>query len=197
MSNSVTPWTVAHQAPLSMGFSRQEYWSGYSLLQGIFPVQGSNSGFQHCRQPWLFFRTQNLSLLWVVLRRKAKAHRERGLPPPITVLSTNASWRLGSWDFKKNSEGSYFLVQRRMQRPSKKMQFYGPSSPECCNKHFLNSVLNPGTFLSRTSWQSLFLEPSQALQRSLLSLEPAKGMVYTCASCVSGETSPRFWLRGS
>ena len=29
MSNSfVTPWTVAHQAPLSMGFSRQEHWSG-------------------------------------------------------------------------------------------------------------------------------------------------------------------------
>ena len=26
--NCVTPWTVAHQAPLSMGFSRQEYWSG-------------------------------------------------------------------------------------------------------------------------------------------------------------------------
>ena len=24
----VTPWTVAHQAPLSMGFFRQEYWSG-------------------------------------------------------------------------------------------------------------------------------------------------------------------------
>ena len=23
-----TPWTVAHQAPLFMGFSRQEYWSG-------------------------------------------------------------------------------------------------------------------------------------------------------------------------
>ena len=22
-------WTVAHQAPLSMGFSRQEYWSGF------------------------------------------------------------------------------------------------------------------------------------------------------------------------
>ena len=24
----VTPWTIAHQAPLSMGISRQEYWSG-------------------------------------------------------------------------------------------------------------------------------------------------------------------------
>ena len=23
-----TPWTIAHQAPPSMGFSRQEYWSG-------------------------------------------------------------------------------------------------------------------------------------------------------------------------
>ena len=28
MSNSATLWTVAHQAPLSMGFSRQEDWSG-------------------------------------------------------------------------------------------------------------------------------------------------------------------------
>ena len=28
MSDSATPWTVAYQAPLSMGFSRQEYWSG-------------------------------------------------------------------------------------------------------------------------------------------------------------------------
>ena len=26
-----TPWTVAHQAPLSMGFARQEYWSGVPL----------------------------------------------------------------------------------------------------------------------------------------------------------------------
>ena len=25
---SATPWTVAHQAPLSIGFSRQEYWGG-------------------------------------------------------------------------------------------------------------------------------------------------------------------------
>ena len=26
-----TPWTAAHEAPLSMGFSRQEYWSGVPL----------------------------------------------------------------------------------------------------------------------------------------------------------------------
>ena len=28
MSNSTTLWTVAYQAPPSMGFSRREYWSG-------------------------------------------------------------------------------------------------------------------------------------------------------------------------
>ena len=33
----VTPWTVTHQAPLSMGFSRQEYGSG---LPGDLPKPG-------------------------------------------------------------------------------------------------------------------------------------------------------------
>ena len=35
VSDSVTPWTVEHQGPLSMEFSRQEYWSGLS-----FPTPG-------------------------------------------------------------------------------------------------------------------------------------------------------------
>jgi len=34
-----------------MGFSRPEYWSGsLSLLQGIFPTQGSNPGLPHGKQ---------------------------------------------------------------------------------------------------------------------------------------------------
>ena len=38
-----TLWTVALQAPLSMGLPGQEYWSGLPcLLQGIFPTQGLN-----------------------------------------------------------------------------------------------------------------------------------------------------------
>ena len=43
----VTPWTVAHQAPLAMEFSRQEHWNGlpcHALLQGIFLTQGLSSG---------------------------------------------------------------------------------------------------------------------------------------------------------
>ena len=44
-------WTVAHQAPLSMGFSRKNTGVGcHALLQGIFPTQGLNPGVLHCRQ---------------------------------------------------------------------------------------------------------------------------------------------------
>ena len=38
-----TPWTAAHQAPLSMGFSRQEYWSGVPL-----PSPWLNETQPHC-----------------------------------------------------------------------------------------------------------------------------------------------------
>ena len=38
MFDSATPWTVAHQAPLTMAFSRQEYWSGL-----LFPPPGDGT----------------------------------------------------------------------------------------------------------------------------------------------------------
>ena len=102
MSNSLQPCGlyIVCRAPQSMGFSRQEYWSGFPfpspgdlpnlgsepsfltspalvgvffttsttrppgkpkntgagshpLLQGIFPIQGSNQGLLHCRQIFL------------------------------------------------------------------------------------------------------------------------------------------------
>ena len=53
----MTLWTVAHQAPLSLEFSKQEYWVAcHSLLQGIFLTQGLNLGLLHCR--WILY-------LWV------------------------------------------------------------------------------------------------------------------------------------
>ena len=45
-----TPWTVADQAPLSLGFSRQEYWSGVPLLS---PAEG---GWVHvCLNVFIMF----------------------------------------------------------------------------------------------------------------------------------------------
>ena len=48
-----TLWTVALQAPLSMEFSMDKEnteLNCHSLLQGIFPTQGSNPGLPHCGQ---------------------------------------------------------------------------------------------------------------------------------------------------
>ena len=46
-----TPWTAARHAPLCMGFSRQQYWSGVPFPPpGDLPTQGSDPGLPHCRQ---------------------------------------------------------------------------------------------------------------------------------------------------
>ena len=49
-----TPWTVAHQAPMSMEFPRQEHLDSWMLgvdchflLQGTFPTQGTNLCLLH------------------------------------------------------------------------------------------------------------------------------------------------------
>ena len=43
--DSATPWTVAYQAPLSMAFPRQEYWSGWpSPSPGNLPDPGIEPG---------------------------------------------------------------------------------------------------------------------------------------------------------
>ena len=45
MSDTVIPWTVAHQAPLSVEFSRQEYWSGLPFPPpGDLPHPGIKPG---------------------------------------------------------------------------------------------------------------------------------------------------------
>jgi len=58
MSNSFEiPWTIAHQASLSMGFFTQEYWSGLLFpTSGHIPNKGSNPCllcFLPCR--WVFY----------------------------------------------------------------------------------------------------------------------------------------------
>ena len=60
--DSVTPRTVVCQAPLSMGFSRQEYWVGsHFFLQGVFLTQGSNPGLLHWQADSLHWATRKVS----------------------------------------------------------------------------------------------------------------------------------------
>ena len=85
----VTPWTVAHQAPPSMKFSRQEYWSGVPLpspiVQLLWKQYEYSSKFKHritissfqllscvrlLATPWTVARQGSLSFTnsWSLLR---------------------------------------------------------------------------------------------------------------------------------
>ena len=45
----MTPWTAAYQAPPSMGFSRQEYWSGVPLPSPLFQLASPKLVTLPCR----------------------------------------------------------------------------------------------------------------------------------------------------
>ena len=79
----VTPWTIAPQAPLFMGFSRQEYWSGLPFCSpGDLLDQGSIPGLPHCRR--VFYHLSHLGspgtgrLAWLVKSGST-------LPPGVAV----------------------------------------------------------------------------------------------------------------
>ena len=54
---SATPWTLAYQAPPSMGFSRQGYWSGLPFPSPEdLPDPQIKPGLPHCRQTLYFIK---------------------------------------------------------------------------------------------------------------------------------------------
>ena len=75
---SVTPWTAAYQAPLSTGFSRQEYWSGVPLpspwacLSSLIFFKDNFAGYRilnwqfafHSLWPATFLMRNLITVLW-------------------------------------------------------------------------------------------------------------------------------------
>ena len=95
------PWTVAYQASLSMGFSRQEYWSGLPFpSSGIFLTQGLNPGLLHCRQTLCPLSHQGSSSYGVPRKRKKK-FTGLSLRPLQKVLSICRVWRTYRRDGKE------------------------------------------------------------------------------------------------
>ena len=70
-----TPWTVACQVPLSVGFSSKNTVMGcHVLIQGIFPIQGSNPGhpnsgqiLNHLRHQGHPFTSMSSAKIWMIL----------------------------------------------------------------------------------------------------------------------------------
>ena len=94
-----TPWTVAHQAPLSMGFSRQEYWSALPLpppgdLQQYVKIHNT-SGFSNT---W----TMNFQMFKLVLEKEEE--------PEIKLPTSAGSWKKQESTIK-TSISVYWLCQ--------------------------------------------------------------------------------------
>ena len=70
-----TPWTVAHQAPLSMGFSRREYWSGlpFPYQQAGSPEDPTESSLP---ESWVSVPWTEPEVLWV-----SRAEEQSTAPP--------------------------------------------------------------------------------------------------------------------
>ena len=101
------PMDLAHQTLLSMGFSRQEYWSGLPSLQGIFPTQGSN--------PHL------LPLYQFVTIGVANAYKSVSLAPVSSLSSRSA--------FKLSTSCLHLAVTRGPNSPCSNRTSQSPSLP--------------------------------------------------------------------
>ena len=81
-----TPWTLAHQAPPSMGFSRQEYWSGWPCPPpGDLPHSGIEpSSLLSPALAGRFFTTRATSDALMILLPK--------MQPVATLILTHGDW---------------------------------------------------------------------------------------------------------
>ena len=97
-----TPWTVAHQAPLSMGFSRQEYWSGLPFHSpgdlpdpGIEPLSPGD-GLLHCRRI-LHQLSHQGSLIGVIINFKISELKWNC--PFMSICPLFLKWRKLFWAY--------------------------------------------------------------------------------------------------
>ena len=96
----VTPWTAAYEAPPSMGFSRQEYWSGVPLPS---PPSCSEPKPKPLTLPWGPLTTKPVAL---ALHAQQLPHCSSDMPG--TVLSLNVC--IGSSHCLKYSSSDYLIT---------------------------------------------------------------------------------------
>ena len=82
----VTPWTTAYQAPPSMGFSRQEYWSGVPLQLLATALHMAGITFQNL---WIYVWNPSLGRLLACLI----------FTETVPLLSVALFW--GNWSLEK------------------------------------------------------------------------------------------------
>ena len=118
------PWTAAHQAPLSMGFSRQDYWSGWPFpFLGNLPDPGIEPGSpalqagslptelpgkeQYCIGAWNV-RSMNQGKLEVIKQEMARVN--------VDILGISKLKRTGMGEFHSDDHYIYYCRQESLRR---------------------------------------------------------------------------------
>ena len=121
----VTPWTAAHQASLSLGFSRQEHWSGFAI---------SFSNAWKCK---VKVKVKSLSRVWLLATPWTAAYQA----PPSMGFSRQQYWsgvplafsqRMDRWKLK-------LLINSYQQIKSEKTK-YGYMLKICSVASFMKSL---------------------------------------------------------
>ena len=120
-----TPWTAAHQAPLSMGFSRQEYWSGLALPSPMlvptslqkYHGRGTYSSYATSHVPY-----ENGSTVWVteLITERANIHIQVSVTPKpqltllqVSRLHLSSSLLASSMSATKAQIKKLFVLKRK------------------------------------------------------------------------------------
>ena len=90
----MTPWTAACQAPMSMGFPRQEHWSGLPFLTpGIFSTQGLNLSLFYL----LHWQMDSLPLCQLEALQLSNFQNIPSLLKLNNIMSVEWQHRVGTW----------------------------------------------------------------------------------------------------
>ena len=151
MSDSLWPH-IAHQALLSMGFSRQEYWSGLPFPSpGIFPTQASKPSLLHLlRRKWVLYHCAT----WEAPETQCNCEPEREMtrwtvgrfyhsiyPWAVSILTALKNW-MANINLVKNRKVHVATVKWRL------------TGADELNRVFLESFL-------LSPWKSLLISPEK------------------------------------
>ena len=171
----VTPWTVAHQAPLSMGFSRQGYWSGLPCPSpGDLPDPGTEPASPSFPAPASgFFITEPsvedpICLMTKILKQKQYCNK------------FNKDFKSGPHQKK--------IFKIEIQIPMKNFCFYKLLQMELNHfPHFFSSAPVTSTFSLESSTS---LSPILSSTGRTCSLGPRKPRLYTVWSLLATQPHP-------
>ena len=117
-----TPWTVAYQAPPSMGHMFCSGVGCHFLLQRTFPTQGSNPGLLHCRQTLYCLSHQGSPTSTGSLKKHESSRRTSTfalltMPKPLTVwITINCGKLFKRWEYQTTWPASWYASQEATVR---------------------------------------------------------------------------------